>query len=101
LTECSDMVHTVVVYREAVMAQCLCPVCSNTISEGDEQWLSRKGVAELTCLKERSIDRLDADESPDRTFPRSKRIKLPGRKRGFRRWLKSEIIAWMRLEHNS
>lgn len=81
------------------MAKCQCPVCSDE-SPDDECWLRRGKVAELTDLKVRSIDRLDADESPDRTFPRSKRVKLPGRTRGFRRWLKSEMVAWIRLDHN-
>lgn len=82
------------------MAQCLCPVCSGNVCGNDERWLSRRGVAELTSLKERSVDRLDADKRPQRTFPRSRRVKLPGCKRGFRRWLKTEMVAWIRLEHN-
>jgi predicted DNA-binding transcriptional regulator AlpA len=61
----------------------------------DDRWLCRKEVARMLSFSTRTVDRMDSYYGPDRTFPYSRRIVVPGRKRPFRRWLLSEILKYM------
>lgn len=72
----------------------VCPCCS--LIGDDDQWICRKGVKRLGCFSIRTVDRLDNDESEERTFPRSSRVKVPGAKRGFRRWEKRAVLDWLK-----
>jgi predicted DNA-binding transcriptional regulator AlpA len=52
-----------------------------------DSYLTKGEVAQFLKLSTRSIDRLDANDADDRTFPR------PVRLLGQKRWLKSAIEA--------
>lgn len=54
----------------------------------DDRYLDKQQTAQYLSISRRLLDRMDADRSPDRTFPRC--IRIAGRKR----WLKSAIEDW-------
>jgi predicted DNA-binding transcriptional regulator AlpA len=53
-----------------------------------DQYLTKREVANFLGVSTRQIDRLDADQRYQRTFP------CPVRIAGRKRWLASEIEAW-------
>jgi len=52
------------------------------------RFVDRRESAELLGISLATLDRLDKDTSPDRTFPKSKRLG------GRRKWLLRDLFAW-------
>lgn len=61
---------------------------ASTTDHLPDRYLSKSAVATFLAVSTRTVDRLDSDQSPGRTFPVARRIT------GKKRWLLSAVAAW-------